>query len=596
MTALVGTGLRLGDDFAELQGGFALDVGTDDCFDQVRPQVARDAAQVLHLAEQALRRAEGLGQEPEAVRALLVAGMAHDALGQAERDEVFAQALQRAEALADPILLVRAANSQIVSDIYHGRYADALARGQAMLGVAHVLQRNDLLGRLLHNLGTALSLIGEFELAISMHDERLRLITGDDAELRTQRARTINNMAMAWLGLARAQTDAATPGIRHRALRRARTQAEAACSQLLEGENLSMRMSALDTVVAVLLESGEIEAAGHWVERVEQASPEALAHGTELWGSFALAQSRVDLARPESDSGLLLQRLRAIEALPGTKFRSGEMHAMLTLCLAHALARVDAYQEALAYHRRWLQFEARTQSLLAREHAMAVHHTLDSLRGETEEFITHDLRNPLGAAMVQMESLATDTWPAERRDGLAAARAAVQRVLDTADHYLTIVRTRHLRRSELAFIDLAELVDDVGERLAPPAQAKVRLERELEWGLVVRGDRICLLMALTRLLRNALRHAPAGTPVVWRLAAQGPFAVLTVTNDGPGLGPPMRRRLLAHADGPGSRHGRGLTMIARVAQLHDALIEVGDQPTRITLRFPLAEPDGPGGA
>jgi signal transduction histidine kinase len=82
------------------------------------------------------------------------------------------------------------------------------------------------------------------------------------------------------------------------------------------------------------------------------------------------------------------------------------MQATLQACLADVYERQGRHREALEYHRQWLRFEARSQSLWTREHAISVHHTLDSLRGETEEFITHDLRNPLGAALVQLESMA----------------------------------------------------------------------------------------------------------------------------------------------------------------------------------------------
>jgi signal transduction histidine kinase len=566
----------------------ALDVADDECFERVRPQLARDAPTVLAQARAALHEAECSGLQAQAVRALLVCGMAHDALGHAERDAAVGQALVWAEALADPLLLLRATNNQIVVDIYHGRYADALTRGQMLLGVAHVLQRDDLLGRLLHNLGSALSLIGEFELAIAMHEERLRLLVGDDAELRTQRARTTNNMAMAWLGLARSHSPAAAPDIRHNALLRARTNAEAACAQMLERENVSVRMGVLDTLVDVLLECGDVDAAQVWVKRVETASREALLPGSDTWGSFAFAWSRVALARSSGDTERLLQRLREIEALPGTRFQTGEMHAMLSLAMANALARVGAYEGALAYHRRWLQFEAKTQSLLAREHAIAVRNTLDSLRGETDEFITHDLRNPLGAAMVQMESVRAEPRDASESDALALARASVQRVLDTADHYLTVVRTRHLRRADLKAIDLAELVDDVGERLAPPAGARVRLERRIDWGLTVLGDRISLLMALTHLLRNALRHADAGTVVGWSLQAEADAAVLTVVNLGPPLSATLRSLLLSNTSVGEVHRGRGLglTMIARVAQLHDARVALQDEGVCVSLRFP----------
>jgi len=580
--------------------GGEIDLSSDDFFVRALPVLAAHPTLALAIARRALAQSENARDEAGAIRALALLGHAYDALGLEGRDEVLGQALARAEALGEPTLLIRAVTNQMFVDIYRGQYAVALARGQASLGLAHVLRRDDLLNRLLNNLGTALSLIGEFEMAIKMYEERLRLLPSSGDEAKVQRARSVNNMAVAWLGMARAQPEDGDPTVTRRALSRARVLAEAACGRLLGEAQVSMRLSALDTVVEVLLERGEAAAAMDWAQRVEAVSREALLPGTVEWGSFHLPLCRVELAlgRDGGEMASVLTRLREIEALPGPKFRSGEMQAILHRCLSQALERVGDYGEALRYHRRWLDHQARAQSVLAREHATAVRHTLDSLRGETEEFITHDLRNPLGAALVQMQSVVVSDLPEPVREGVLRARVSVQRAFDTAESYLSIVRTRNLRRTELREIDLAELADDVGERLAPPAGAAVRLERDIEWGMQVRGDRISLLMALTKLLRNALRYAPAGSVVTLGLRRDGNAARLWVADDGDGMPEAMRTRLLQRAPSGEPRRGRGLglTMVARVAQLHDARLQVHTDPGRgtvVSLRFPRVEDEDP---
>jgi len=565
--------------------------GSDAFFDAVQPLLASRPQDAADVAQAALDRAVARRDEAAIVRALLVLGMAHDAMGHIERDAVLGRALQLAEKLAEPVLLLRAVNSQLVVDIYHGRYADALARGQSVLGMAYVLRRDDLLGRLLNNLATALSLIGEFELAIGMFDERLLLLRGHSAETRVQRARAVNNQAMAWLGMARsAQFGEAGPGspAAPPALARARSLAETACQQMLAENHLSMRLSALDTLVSVLLHAGDTASAREWTDRVAAASGHELVRGTVHWGTFALVLARVELAQRRSSLEDVLQLLREVESVPGPRFRGGEMQAALNQCLADTLERMGRHADALKYHRAWLQFEARTQSMLVREHAMAVHHTLDSLRGETEEFITHDLRNPMGAALVQLGPEALEAAPEDTRRRMIEARHTIQQVFDTADHFLAGVRVRNLRRSELKAIDLAELVDDVGERLAPPAAAAVRLEREIEWGLDIRADRISLLMSLDHLLRSALAGASEGAQVHWNLHGEPGHAVLSVQASG--LAWQARiAPLRAAASGPRGRD-MAAAMVTRAAQLHDSMLEVaavGDGSWRLEWRFPL---------
>lgn len=573
-----------------------IDLSSDDFFTRALPVMDSHPALALAIAEQAWRQASGERDEAGAIRALILKGHAHVVLGQQESDATLSEALRRAEALGEPTLLVRAVNNRMSIDIFQGQYAVALARGQSVLGLAHVLRRDDLLSRLLNNLGTALSLIGEFSMAIKMYEERLRLLPTTGDESKVQRIRSINNMAVAWLGLARAeleQDETAGPG---RALSRAKALAEAACGRMLGETQVSLRLGTLDTLVEVLLERSEAGLALRWAERVEAVTQEALVPGSVHWGSFHLPLCRIELALGQADMGGVLARLRQVEALPGPKFRGGEMQATLNHCLSQALERVGEHGQALVYHRRWLEHQARAQSVLAREHATAVRNTLDSLRGETEEFITHDLRNPLGAALVQMQSVAVAELPEPVREGVLRARQSVQRAFDTAESYLSIVRTRHLRRSELKELDLAELVDDVGERLAPPSGAAVRLEREIDWGMAVRGDRILLLMAFTRLLRNAMRWSPAGTAVRLSLACEAHVARFSVVDEGPGIPDALRPLLMQRLPGGDTRRGRGLglTMIARVAQLHDARLQVhpgpGGRGTAISLLFPLVEP------
>jgi signal transduction histidine kinase len=566
------------------------DASNEAFFQRNQVLLATRAADALEVGREAEARARAADDQLGVVRALLLQGMAQDALGHAERDATLAEALRQAESLGEPVTLIRAVNSQIVVDIHRGRYADALWRGQSMLGMAHALRRNDLLLRLTMNLGTALGLIGEHELAISMFNECLGLLAGDDAGVRQQRVRIVNNMAWAWLGVARAVAEERPDGA-IAALAQARQLSQQACDGALAEANGALRAGSLDTLVGVLLERGEEAEALTWVEKVERQSEAMLQPHSIAWGTCTLARCRVEVAHADVDLAAVERRLREIEAMPGSRFRTGELHASLCLCLSEVLSRLGRHQEALGYHRKWMQFEARTQSLLAREHAMAVHRTMESLWGETEEFITHDLRNPLGAALVQIDSIQPRSLDDAAQGLLDGARRHVRQAFETADHYLAIVRARNLRRASLSPMDLGELVDDVGERLAPPAGAAVRLERDIEWGLEIRGDRISLLMALDQLLRMALDATAPGGTVNWTLRAEPAYAVLTVESGAMAWTPHGAWRALA-GGGAGDRRDMASAMLTRVAQLHDSRIEPVDvvaDGARIEWRFPLVE-------
>lgn len=571
-----------------VSGPLLLDERQDAFFEQAQPILAARPAEALRLGQAAERRAVSAGDRLGLIRALLLQGMAQSALGRPERDATLANALTMAEREAEPVTLLRAVNSQIVVDILNGRYADALWRGQKMLGLAHALRRNDLLWRLTINLGSALSLIGEFKMAIGMYRDCLVLLDGPlDAVRQQQRHQTVNNLAWSWLGVSRLERQDVDPTASVRALQFACEFAEDACEGALRQPHGGLRASSLDTLVGVLLEMGEVAQAVEWADRVERESQELLQSGTPAWGIHALARCRAELAGPDPDLVSILERLRVIESLPGPTFQSGDLNASLNRCLFEALRAQGDYKSSLIHHRRWLQFETRTQSLLAREHALAVHRTLESLRGETEEFITHDLRNPLGAAQVQLDHLLSAAGPLPLREKIVQARGAVNEVIDAADRYLVILRLRHLRRADLKPIDLAELADDVGERLAPPVGAAVKLEREIAWGLFVNGDRIALLMLLQELLRCALSCAADGTTVRCTLSPEGSQAMLVLHGDGVAWQRGMAMLLTTPHAGRASAQALGSTMVARVAQLHDARPE-WDGAGVLKWRFPLS--------
>jgi hypothetical protein len=160
------------------------------------------------------------------------------------------------------------------------------------------------------------------------------------------------------------------------------------------------------------------------------------------------------------------------------------------------------------------------------------------------------------------------------RDLLAAAQAHVQHAVDAADYHLTIVRVRNLRRAGLVLLDPAELIDDVAERLAPPAGAGIRLEREVEWGLAIRGDRISLLSAMDCLLRLALSHCPLGDVVHCRLDHVPDYALLTIDVPESDWMHRLSASLRPRTRASHSPTDMAASMITRVAQAHDSRIEI----------------------
>jgi signal transduction histidine kinase len=112
---------------------------------------------------------------------------------------------------------------------------------------------------------------------------------------------------------------------------------------------------------------------------------------------------------------------------------------------------------------------------------------------------------------------------------------------------------------------------------------------ELRWPIgpaVVRADHGRIGQALDNLIVNALDHG-VGIVRVTGVLTEDTVRV-AVTDQGPGIGRPLRE--LMHSPWHG-RHGHGLAIAARVAELHGGCLTAttGRLGSRVEIELPLAE-------
>ncbi|MBB5871815.1 signal transduction histidine kinase [Allocatelliglobosispora scoriae] len=121
--------------------------------------------------------------------------------------------------------------------------------------------------------------------------------------------------------------------------------------------------------------------------------------------------------------------------------------------------------------------------------------------------------------------------------------------------------------------------------------------------LVVNGDDARLRQVIGNLMSNAMAHTPAGTPIKLALRAEPGepgYAVIEVTDEGPGLDPEQRDRVFERfyradaartrkADGSMST-GLGLAIVAALVAAHEGTVEVDSTPGQgatFRVRLPL---------
>ena len=208
----------------------------------------------------------------------------------------------------------------------------------------------------------------------------------------------------------------------------------------------------------------------------------------------------------------------------------------------------------------------------------------------------HQLRTPLAAVLLHAERAERAPDTSSEREALGALHRSVERAARVSQQLLALARTdpEAVATIELKPVDLTTLTRQVGEEWIPRA-----LERDVDFGLavpdypvMVAGDERLLSEVLSNLIDNALRYGPRGGHVTLMVEA-GPQPKLSVQDDGPGIAPEERTLIferfyrVEHGNGDGC--GLGLSIVAEIARLHRAAVEVTNgahgRGSRFTVTF-----------
>lgn len=220
---------------------------------------------------------------------------------------------------------------------------------------------------------------------------------------------------------------------------------------------------------------------------------------------------------------------------------------------------------------------------------------MESIR-HVSEGVAHDLRSPLTRLRTRLEAARQRAGEAEESRRLVdESIAEADGLLATFNALLRIAEIKSGRaRAEFTVVDLGTVAHGVVELYEPVAQDKHQiLQTALADNVTVNGDRHLLSQALANLVDNAVKYAPEGGRIEVTLTAGAEGARIVVADNGPGIPPEFRGKVLdrffrldASRSTPGS--GLGLSLVAAVAELHNATLRLEDNGPglRITLAFP----------
>ncbi len=233
----------------------------------------------------------------------------------------------------------------------------------------------------------------------------------------------------------------------------------------------------------------------------------------------------------------------------------------------------------------------------------------DMERAEAEQrqllsMASHEFRTPAAMIKASLESLAMlkDQTPPMVQQRLSNMALASDRMVLLANGLIQQDRLReNSLRPQLKSMDLCDLVQSVASHYPKTAA--------IEWicpntPLRMSADPILLSIALYNLVDNALRHQPEHAKTAVRVGLNlrrgdqglpGEWAVVRVSDEGPGVADEDKARLFERFESGQTRSDRapsglGLSIVARVAQVHGGRVAVSDNSpvgTAFELVLPL---------
>lgn len=206
----------------------------------------------------------------------------------------------------------------------------------------------------------------------------------------------------------------------------------------------------------------------------------------------------------------------------------------------------------------------------------------------------HELRTPITVIRGHLELMGDD--PAERAETVAIVTDELDRMSRIVDDMLLLAKSEQGDFIDPHPMDLGTFLEDV--------VGKARVLDDRPWSVdrreeaVVVADEQRLTQAVMNLIRNAVEHTPAGTPVAVGSARAGDDVEIWVRDEGPGIDPAEAEHLFErfHRGAEGRRStdgaGLGLAIVRAIAEGHGGSVAVTGGPGRgstFTIRIPAEE-------
>ena len=224
---------------------------------------------------------------------------------------------------------------------------------------------------------------------------------------------------------------------------------------------------------------------------------------------------------------------------------------------------------------------------------------LESVLNAQNRFIAdaaHQLRTPLAGAQVQLELALQENNPEQHQQILARVNASMERLSHTITQLLSLARNQQdaSHHMVMSLVSLNQVAQEVTTDMVPAAIKKgldLGFESDTQNTMVL-GDSKRLKEMLYNLIDNALLYTPSGGKVTVKVQREAGEIVLSVIDNGPGIPKAEREKVFERFHrvmGTGQEgSGLGLAIVMEIAQLHQANVEISDEPRKKGLNIQVS--------
>ena len=211
----------------------------------------------------------------------------------------------------------------------------------------------------------------------------------------------------------------------------------------------------------------------------------------------------------------------------------------------------------------------------------------------SSDAIAHDLRTPLMRLKTRLEQARLVAPDGRVAGEIEGALAEADQLIATFNSLLRLARIESKSSAPMLGVDLADVVTDALELWQAVAEASDRVIVARIAPVRIAGDRDLLFQLISNLLDNAIKYTGLGGRIAVDVHEEGGAAVLSVSDNGPGIAADQHERVFdrfvrmeSHRGTPGT--GLGLSVVRAIAIRHGAEVRLSAAAPglRVEVRFP----------